>query len=202
LVGKIQAGVAPIVGEVTQLAERAARRPEDEKVLNRIRGELSEHLGQVDALAELAETAVAFLTKTTQLSKSLHLPASRISAGQSPDEARERSAALARVETKLGDLRENLAKIQSNERMQPDIAGDVVGAVREVEQDLKLLDSKLEGMRESAVQWQAEVEELRTRAPWWINSAACIGSVILAWMGLGQSALLRHGWRTVHTNPS
>ena len=44
LVSKIQAGVAPIVGEVTKLAEKADSRPEDEKVLNRIRGELSEHL--------------------------------------------------------------------------------------------------------------------------------------------------------------
>src|SRR5687767_11982126 len=67
---KIQAGVAPIVGEVTELAEKADSRPEDEKILNRIRGELSEHLGQVDALAEIAETAVALLTKTTQLTKS------------------------------------------------------------------------------------------------------------------------------------
>ena len=50
LTSKIQAGVAPIVGEVTELAEKADSRPEDEKVLNRIRGELSEHLGQVDAL--------------------------------------------------------------------------------------------------------------------------------------------------------
>ena len=136
------------------------------------------------------------------MSKSLRLPASRISAGQSPEEAEERSAALARVETKLGDLRESLAKIQSNERVQPDIAGAVVGVVRDVEEDLALLDSRLEEMRESAAQWRTEVEELRTRAPWWINSTACIGSVILAWMGLGQYALLRRGWRTVHTNLS
>ena len=87
LASKIQAGVAPIVGEVTELAEKADSRPEDEKILNRIRGELSEHLGQVDALAEIAETAVALLTKTTQLTKSLRLPASRISAGQSPEES-------------------------------------------------------------------------------------------------------------------
>ncbi len=202
LVGKIQAGVAPIVGEVTQLAERTDRRPDDEKVLNRIRGELSKHLDQLDALAELAESAVAFLTNTTQLSKSLRLPASRISAGQSPGEAKERSAALARVETKLGDLREKLAKIQSNERVQRDIAETVVGAVRDVEQDLKLLDSKLEGMRETAVQWRTEVDELRKKAPWWINSTAFIGSLILAWMGLGQYALFRCGRRTVHTNLS
>ena len=148
LASKIQAGVAPIVGEVTELAEKADSRPEDEKILNRIRGELSEHLGQVDALAEVAESAVALLTKTTQLTKSLRLPASRISAGQSPEEAEDRSAALARVATKLGDLRENLAKIQTNQRVQPDIAGAVAGAVRDVEQDLKLLDSKLEGMRQ------------------------------------------------------
>jgi chromosome segregation ATPase len=202
LVGKIQAGIAPIAGEVTQLAQKADSRPEDERILNRIRGELSQHLGQLDALAEVAESAVAMLTKTTQLTKSLRLPAARSSAAETTEDAKDRSAALARVATKLGELRENLAKIQTNQRVPPDIAGAVTGAVRDVEQDLKLLDSKLEGMRESAVQWRTQVEDMRTSVPWWINCTAYIGSVILAWMGLGQFALLRWARQTVRANPS
>jgi hypothetical protein len=78
----------------------------------------------------------------------------------------------------------------------------VTGAARDVEQDLKLLDSKLEGMRDSAVQWQAEVEDLRTRVPWWINCAACIGSVILVWMGLGQFALMGCASASIKANAS
>ena len=37
--------------------------------------------------------------------------------------------------------------------------------------------------------------------PWWINWIACIGSVILAWMGLGQFALMRRARETVRANP-
>ena len=90
---------------------------------------------------------MALLTKTTQLTRSLRLPASRISAGESAEDAKDRSAALARVATKLGELRENLAKIQSNQRVPPDVAGAVTAAARGVEEDLKLLDAKLEGLR-------------------------------------------------------
>jgi hypothetical protein len=192
LVSKIRAGVAPIVGEVTKLADKSDRTPEYAKELNRIRGELSQHSGQADVLAEISASAAGFLDKTTRISKSLGLPASRISARQSPEDAQDRSAAVANLARKLGDLRENLAKFRTSQGEQTETLDAVVGAGRDVEETLKLVDAKLEQLRQQSIEWRTEVGELRTSVPGWTNWTVAIGSVILAWMGLGQFSLLRH----------
>jgi hypothetical protein len=77
LVRAIREVVDPVTTKILTLADKADRTPEDEKELKRIEDALAERLRQVDTIAEIAETAVAFLNKTSRLTRSLRLPANR-----------------------------------------------------------------------------------------------------------------------------
>src|SRR5260370_646557 len=63
----------PVTGKILKLADKTDRTPEDEKELKQIVEAVAQGLGQVDTIAELGETAIAFLTKTSQLTQSLRL---------------------------------------------------------------------------------------------------------------------------------
>jgi hypothetical protein len=103
---------------------------------------------------------------------------------------------------KLKTLRENLAKFREDKQAQMELAETVVGLARDVDEDLKFVDSKLQRVRQTAVQWGTEVAELRPTVIAWTNWAAVIGSVILAWMSIGQYALLRWAWRSIRLDRS
>jgi hypothetical protein len=62
-----------------------------------------------------------------------------------------------------------------------------------VDSDLTSVESKLERVRQKAAELGKEAADLRTAVPAWTNGAAVIGSVVLAWMGLGQFVLSRWG---------
>jgi hypothetical protein len=193
LVARMRAIVDPVAGRILKLADKAAATPEDEKELQRIEGELAERLRQVDAIAEVAETAVGFLNRTSRLTRSLPWP-SRIATGPAADDSRDTVEMLAKFATKLRSLRESLAKMREDKQFKREVVDTVVGVARDVSEDLTLVDTKLQRVRQKAIEWRPEVAELRITVPVWTNWAAVIGSLILAWLGLGQFVLLRRAW--------
>lgn len=191
LVQAIREAVDPVTAKILKLADKTT---EDDKELKRLEERLAERLRQLDTITEIAETAAAFVNKTARLTKSLRLPF-RDAAGPSAD-AEQRAETLSNVAEKLKTLRENLAKVRENKQTQQEFAETLVRVAREVDDELKSLDSKWHEVRHSALAWRTEVAELRPMVSGWTNWAAVIGSAILAWIGLGQWALARWGWRS------
>jgi hypothetical protein len=190
--------VDPVTGKILQLADKGEHTSDDEKELKRIEEALARRLGQVDAIAELAETAVAFLNRTPPLTRSLRLPTSRGAVGRAPAETSQDIAdALSRLAKALENVRENLAKFREDKRVQKEVVAAVFRLAREVESHLKSVESKLERVRQRAAELGQEVAEMRTAVPAWTNGAAVIGSVVLVWMGLGQFVLSRWGWARI-----
>jgi hypothetical protein len=194
LLKAIRGSVDPVTGKILKLAEKGERTPDDEKELKRIEEALTRRLGQVDALAEQTETAVAFLNRTPQLTKSLRLPTLQGVASRAPTETtQDSSKALSRLAKVLESARESLAKFREDKQVQKEIVDAVVRLAREVDSELKSVESKLERVRQMAAERGKEVTDLRTAAPAWTNWAAVICSVVSVWMGLGQFVLLRWG---------
>jgi hypothetical protein len=187
--------VDPVTGRILKLADKGERTPDDEKELKRIEEALARRIGQVDAIAELAETAVAFLNRTPQLTRSLRLPTAQGAAGRPRAEtSQDSSNALSRLAKALENVRENLAKLREGKQVRKEVVVAVVRLAREVDSELKFVESKLGRVRQKAAELGKEVADLRTAVPGWTNSAAVIGSVGLVWMGLGQFVLSRWGW--------
>jgi hypothetical protein len=198
LLKAIRGIVDPVTGKLLELADKGERTPEDEKELKRIEEALDRRLGQVDAIAELAETAVALLNRTPQLTRSFRLPTSQVAVGRAPAEtSQDSSDALSRLAKALENVRENLAKFREDKQVQKEVVAAVVRLAREVDSDLNLVESKLERVRQKAAELGKEVADLRTAVPAWTNWAAVIGSVVLVWMGLGQFVLSRWGWDSI-----
>ncbi|MCI0380714.1 MAG: hypothetical protein L0215_24280 [Gemmataceae bacterium] len=195
LVRAIKEGVDPVTSKILTLADKANRTPEDEKELKRIEEALSERLRQVDTIAEVAETAVAFLNKSTRITSSLRQIGSRGASRPADTADSEKNAqALIQLAQQLKNLRENLEKFREDKQVQKEVVEAVVRIAREADDELSALDSRLQEVRQTAVEWRIEVAELHTTVPAWTNWAAVIGSVILAWLGLGQYALMRWAW--------
>jgi hypothetical protein len=113
LLKAIRGVVGPVTGRILSLADKGELTPDDDKEPGRIEESLARRLGQVDAIAELAETAVALLNRTPQLTRSLRLPASRGAAGGAPAETSQDSPkALSRLAKALEGARENLARFR------------------------------------------------------------------------------------------
>jgi hypothetical protein len=187
--------VDPVTGKILNLVAKGERTADDEKELDRIDEALARCLGRVDAITEQAEAAVAFLNRTPQLTKSLRLFTSPGAAGRAPAEtSQDSSKSLARVAKALQVVRENLEKFRKDKQAQKEVVTAVVHLAREVDGELKVVESKLERVRQKATELGTEVEGLRTTVPVWTNGAAVIGSVVLVWMGLGQFVLARWGW--------
>jgi hypothetical protein len=188
--------VDPVTGKILKLADKGERTPEDEKELKRIEEALARRVGQVDHIAELAKTAVAFVNRTPQLTRSLRLPNLQGAAGRPPAEtSQDSSKALARLAKALGEIRDKLAMFRKDKQAQKKLVDAVVLLAHKVDSELKLVGSKLERVRQKAAELGTEVADLRTTVPIWTNWAAVIGSVVLVWMGLGQFVLSRWGWR-------
>jgi hypothetical protein len=155
----------------------------------------------VDRIAEHAETAVAFLNRTPPLTRSLRLPTSQGAAGRAPAEtSQDSSKALSRLAKALKNIRENLAKFRKDKQVQKEVVDGVVRLAREMDSELKSVESKLERVRQKAAEFGTEVADLRTAVPGWTNGAAVIGSVFFVWMGLGQLVLSRWGWDRIRGN--
>ncbi len=195
LVRTIKEAVDPVTDRILTLTDKANRKPEDEKELKRIEESLAERLRQVDTIAEVAETAVAFLNKSSRITKSLRLIGSRGETGPADvADSKKNAKTLSQLAQKLKTLRDNLEKIREDRQVRKEVVDAVVRLAHDVDNELGALDSNLQEVRQTAVVWQTEVAELRTQVPVWTNWAAVIGSVILVWMGLGQYALLRWAW--------
>jgi DNA repair exonuclease SbcCD ATPase subunit len=195
LLKAIRGSVDPVTGKILKLADKGERTPDDEKELKRIEEALARRLGQVDRIAEHAETAVAFLNRTPPLTRSLRLPTSQGAAGRAPAETlQDSSKALSRLTKALENVRENLAMFRKDKQVQKEVVAAVVRLAREVDGELKFVESKLERVRQKAAELGTEVADLRTAVPAWTNWAAVIGSIVLVWMGLGQFVLSRWGW--------
>ena len=187
--------VDPVTGKILKLVAKGERTPDDEKELDRVEEALARRLGQVDAIAEQAESAVAFLNRTPHLTKTLRFFTSPGAAGRAPAEtSQDSSKALARVAKALQSVRENLDRFRKDRQAQKEVVTAVIRLAREVDSDLKVVESKLERVRQKAAELGTEVTDLRTAVPAWTNGAAIIGSVVLVWMGLGQFVLSRWGW--------
>jgi hypothetical protein len=187
--------VDPVTGMILKLADKAERTPDDEQELKRIEEALARRRGQVDAVAELAETAVAFLNRTPPLTRSLRLPTARGAVGRAPaGTSQDIANTLSRLAKALENVRENLAKLREDKRVRKEVVAAVVRLASEVDSDLKSVESKLERVRHQAEELGKEAADLRTAVPAWTNGAAVIGSVVLVWMGLGQFVLSRWGW--------
>src|SRR5438132_8267593 len=127
LVGKVREIVEPVTSKIIKLADKAERTLEDEKELKRMEADLTQRLRQVDTIAETAETAVAFLNKTSRLTGLLRLPTSHNATGQSAAEGSQNSSdALSRLAKKLATLRENLAKFREDKQVQQETVDTVV----------------------------------------------------------------------------
>jgi hypothetical protein len=195
LLKAIREVVDPVTSKILKLADEGERTPDDEKELKRIEEALARRLDQVDTLAERVETAIAFLNRTPQLTKSLRLTTLQGTAGRAPAEtSQDTSNALSRMAKALKSVREILARFREDKQVQKEVAAAVVRLAREVDSELKIVESKLERVRQRAAELGKEVADLRSTVPAWTNWAAVIGSVVLVWMGLGQFVLSRWGW--------
>jgi chromosome segregation ATPase len=195
LLKAIRGVVDPVTGKILKLADKGERTPDDEKELKRMEEALARRLGQVDAITELAGTAVAFLKRTPQLTRSLRLPTSQGAAGRAPAEtAQDSSNALFRLAKALDNVRKNLARFRQDKQAQKEVVDAVVHFTREVDSELESVESRLERVRQKAAELEKDVADLRTAIPTWTDWAAVIGSVVLVWMGLGQLVLSRWGW--------
>jgi hypothetical protein len=191
LVEAIRGIVDPVTGKILKLADKGERAQE----LKRIEEALARRLGHVDAIAELAQSAIAFLNSTPKLTRSLRFPSSQGARGRPRAETSEvTSNALARLAKALDNVRQNLAKFREDKQVQKEVVAAVVGLGREVDSQLKLVESKLELVRQKAAESGKEIADLRTALPAWTNWVAVISSVFLVWMGLGQLVLSRWGW--------
>jgi hypothetical protein len=187
--------VDPVTGKILKLADKGEHTPEDEKELQRIEEALARRLGQVDRITGLAETAVAMLNRTPQLTRSLRLPTLQGAGGGAPAETSQASSsALSRLAKALEEIRAKFAKFRKDKQAQKKVAAAVVRLARKVDSELNIVESKLERVRQKAAELGTEVTDLRTTVPTWTNWAAVIGSVVLVWMGLGQLVLSRRGW--------
>jgi hypothetical protein len=196
VVTSVKQMVDPIARKVLELAEKAqSTRPEDKEQLKQIEAELAERLHQVDLAVQASERVVALLNKTSRLTTSLPLPTARGAAGQSAEGELQGSAEVfSRLAEGLKALRKALAKVREDKQVQKEIADRVVSLGGDVEKELNLLHDRLRRVRQRAAEFQKDVSDLRTDVPFWINSGVVLGSVVLAWMALGQWALLRRGW--------
>jgi hypothetical protein len=195
LVKAVRGIVDPVTGKILKLLTKGERTADDEKELDQIEEALARRLGQVDAIAEQAETAVTLLNRTPHLTKSLRFFTSPGAAGgAAPETSQDSSESLARVAKALQSVRENLDKFRKDKQAQKEVVTAVVRLAGEVDGELKLVESKLERVRQKAAELGTEVADLRTAVPAWTNGAAVIGSVVLVWMGLGQFVLSRWGW--------
>jgi hypothetical protein len=119
LLKAIRGIVDSVTGKILKLADKGERTPDDERELKRIEEALARRLGQVDAIAELAQTAVVFLNRTDQLTKSLRLPIWQRAAGRAPAEtSQDTSSALSRLAKVLENVRENFAKFREDKPVQ------------------------------------------------------------------------------------
>jgi hypothetical protein len=195
LLKAIRRAADPVTGKILKLADKGERTPDDQQELKRTEEALARRLGHVDAIAELGDTAVAFLNRTPRLTMSLWVPTSQDAVGRAPVETSEDSSnALSRLAKALENVRGNLAKFREGTQVQKEVVAAVVGLARDVESELKFVESKLERVRQKAAELGKEVADLRNAVPTWTNEAAVIGSVVLVWMGLGQFVLARWGW--------
>src|SRR5262245_3841505 len=74
LVKRVGATVDSIANRILKRREETRRTPDEEKDLQRLEEDLVERLGQIDTIAEAAETAVTLLSKTSRLTRSLRKP--------------------------------------------------------------------------------------------------------------------------------
>jgi hypothetical protein len=116
------------------------------------------------------------------------------------EDQEESSQPMSRVATNLQQVREKLAILAENEQGQEETLTSLVRAVRDVDENLKSVTSLLQRVREKAVALGTDVENLRAKVPTWTNWTAVIGSLVLAWMGLGQFVLFRKGWGAIRRN--
>jgi hypothetical protein len=96
---------------------------------------------------------------------------------------------------RLKTLHATLTRVREDRQVRKEIVDQVVSLARNVDSELNLLEDKLGRVRQRAAELQTEVAELRADIPRWITLAAVISSVILAWMALGQFALVCLGRR-------
>ena len=197
LVGQVQSGVDSIPDELREFAaDRAAR---GDSTRERIGDKLFNQFERLDEIAEAGATAIAFLDKIDRLNAVLRAAAARRTGDESADALQPRFPELARVVSRLTDLREILDKIRAGRPVVREIVDAVAQATRGIEQDLERVDSKLQQLQQNSSQWRNAIEEARTKAiPRWINVTAVVASALAAWMGLGQFALLRSARRSIH----
>jgi methyl-accepting chemotaxis protein len=203
LVSKLQSSADPIASKILRLADKTARTAEDEKELEVSAEELSERLGRVGPAVEAAASTVAELKRTSRLSRSAGLAGIGIAGDELLDQdAQESFAPLAEMPMNLKHLREKVATIRANEQIQEGSVGNLARAAHDTDEILKSVSSLLKRVRAKAFALETNLEELRTSVPAWTNWTAVIGSVFLAWMGVGQFCLLRHGRESMRTNRS
>jgi chromosome segregation ATPase len=201
LVSKIQSSLDPVSSKILKLADKSAPTPEDEKELKVSAEDLSERLQQVGPIVETAESAVAFLHKSSRLTRSVQQSGFRIPNGKAlAEDAEESSQPLSRMAVNLKQLHEKLAMVSGSKQGQKEIVANLVQATRDVDENLKSVTSLLQRVREKAVALGTDVEKLHTKVPAWTNWTAVIGSLVLTWMGLGQFVLFRKGWDAIHPN--
>jgi uncharacterized protein YoxC len=196
VLAKIREVVDPVTSKIRDLAARVQQpHPEDDKDLKRIEKELAQRFTKMESLVKISETAVGMMNKTARLTRSFSFGAASDGARESPrEDLPDSSKVLLRLSGALKKLRGTLAEIRANPQVRKDAAKEVAGLAREVNQELNLLDSQVQRARQLATDFAAEVAELQTAFPVWMNWATAIGSVFLVWMGLGQLALLGLGW--------
>lgn len=185
----------PVNFKIKELAAKAqSSNPEDQKELKRLEEELAKRFQQVDTLAEIFQTAVNVLNKTTRLAKLL--PLKEIGPDRmetSLGETQNTADSLSKLAKNLKTFREALAKIREDKQVQKEIVDTVVDTAKEVNGRLEGVQNKVNLVQQEITELDEEAAHLRSRLPRWITAGAIIGTVMLVWIGLGQLALLRGG---------
>lgn len=189
LVKRVRVSVDPIAGKILKLADKAGRTPAEDEELKRIEAEVAERLAQLDMIAATLESAIDVMDKASRLTRSLKSKDAAAPEQESPG----RGAELARLAEKLKVLRASVARVREDKEVRNEVADELVQRTREVSDALQAVDAKLQEVNRKSAVWRADIAELRTAIPMWINVGAIVLTAIVVWLGLGQFALSRWG---------
>jgi chromosome segregation ATPase len=189
--------VDPAAKQLDKLAAQAGSpNPAEQKELAAKVDDLSARLKQLESLVDLAESMLSVMNKTSKSARkipllSLALPKET----PSPEKLEGAAEALKLLSDILKPLREALDDIRANKKVRAELLQEVAGKAGEVERKLATVETQVNQLKQRVAKIREEAKEVRDELPGWVTAGTIALSVVLAWIALGQLALLAWGLR-------
>lgn len=107
---------------------------------------------------------------------------------------RELSETIADVLARLQELRGKLIELRDRGQLVREVAVRIVARVADVDGRLANVSSRLEKFGAGLANTKAALSDHQQRLHRWIAIVCLATSLLLAWFGISQIAMLRHGW--------